>query len=99
MSENNSTSTFTIPDDHKLSCRVCEAPMYVTDHGNHEVTFHCSSEHARFWDYDRGTEDQMKAKEHWDKSRHEVYPNLADAMTVVSGKDTHSVEKGGDGMA
>ena len=94
MSENNAAPLLKTAEEHKLTCRVCEAPMYVTDHGNHEATFHCSSEDARFWDYDRGTEEQIKAKEHWDKSRHEVYPNPEDALKIVSGKEPHSQENG-----
>ncbi|MBS1917711.1 MAG: hypothetical protein JST87_15680 [Bacteroidetes bacterium] len=54
-------------------CIICGSELYVTDHGNHEITYHCSSDAARFWDYDRGTIEQAKAKEHWDKSRLEVY--------------------------
>lgn len=46
--------------------------MYCTDHGNHEATFHCSSEDARFWDYDRLDPQQMKSKDHWDQSKIEV---------------------------
>jgi hypothetical protein len=55
-----------------LTCKICEAPMYCTDHGNHEATFHCSSEDARFWDYDRLDPQQMKSKDHWDQSKIEV---------------------------
>ncbi len=56
-----------------IRCVVCGADLYITDHGNHEITYHCSSLQARFWDYERGTDDQNKAKEHWDKSRQDVY--------------------------
>ena len=54
------------------TCRVCGAPLYSTDHDNFEITYHCSSEQARFWDYDRGTMAQEAAKDHWDRSREEV---------------------------
>ena len=54
-------------------CNICGCDLYVTDHGNHEMTYHCSSESARFWDYERGTIEQSKAKEHWDKSRMEIF--------------------------
>ena len=47
--------------------------MYPTDWGNNEVTYHCSSPEARFWDFDRGTKAQHTAKEHWDKSIREVF--------------------------
>ena len=58
-----------------LTCVVCGLAMYATDFGNHEVTYHCSSPEARFWDFDRGTVGQAKAKEHWDGSRVEVFLN------------------------
>jgi len=53
-------------------CSICGSELYATDHGNHEATYHCSSALARFWDYERGSAEQMKAKEHWDRSRVEV---------------------------
>jgi Zn-finger nucleic acid-binding protein len=56
-----------------LNCPVCGAAMYPTDRNNFEVTFRCSSPEARFWDFDRGTADQQKAKEHWDQSLREVF--------------------------
>ncbi len=87
MSDNNVTAPPITHDNPHLTCRVCQAPMYVTDHGNHEATFHCASEDARFWDYERGTEEQIKAKEHWDESRHEVYPDHHENMNFVSGKE------------
>ena len=49
--------------------------MYATDKGNHEVTYHCSSPDARFWDFDRGSARQAAAKEHWDESIHEIFLN------------------------
>jgi hypothetical protein len=47
--------------------------MYATDHGNSEITYHCSSPEARFWDFDRGTVAQHQAKEHWDQSIREIF--------------------------
>ena len=58
-----------------LTCAICGQALYVTDKGNAEVTYHCSSDEARFWDFDRGTVDQHKAKEHWDNSIREVFLN------------------------
>ena len=58
-----------------LSCAVCGAPMYATDQGNSEITYHCSSAEARFWDFDRGTAEQAQAKKHWDQSIREVFLN------------------------
>jgi len=58
-----------------LTCAVCGQALYATDKGNSEVTFHCSSDEARFWDFDRGTAAQHAAKEHWDRSIREVFLN------------------------
>jgi hypothetical protein len=59
------------------SCNICGSFLYPTDHGNQEITFHCSSVEARFWDFDRGTMDQLNAKEHWDKSRVEKFYKIS----------------------
>ena len=56
-------------------CAVCGCYMYATDHGNSEITYHCGSPEARFWDFDRGTAEQTKAKHHWDQSIREVFLN------------------------
>jgi hypothetical protein len=61
--------------DAQLACPVCGNVLYATDKGNREVTYHCSSDEARFWDFDRGTAAQHEAKEHWDKSIREVFLN------------------------
>lgn len=58
-----------------LKCPMCGAALYPTDRTNFEVTYRCSSPEARFWDFDRGTADQHKAKEHWDRSLREVFLN------------------------
>jgi hypothetical protein len=57
----------------QLKCTVCGSALYATDWGNSEITYHCSSPEARFWDFDRGTSDQGKAKKHWDESRQEIF--------------------------
>jgi hypothetical protein len=57
-----------------VTCKVCGQTLYSTDHGgNRQVTYHCSSAEARFWDYDRGSKAQHHAKEHWDESREEIW--------------------------
>ncbi len=59
-----------------LKCTICGSPLYNTDQCINEFIYHCSSEAARFWDYDRGSVDQTNAKEHWDQSMQEV-PNTS----------------------
>ncbi len=57
-----------------LKCIICGSTLYNTDQCLTEYSFHCSSPEAKFWDYDRGSSDQAKAKNHWDESRQEI-PN------------------------
>ena len=57
----------------EITCVVCGASLYCTDHGYHEITYHCSSENARFWDYERGSAELEQAKEHWEKSKLEIF--------------------------
>ena len=60
---------------NELTCKICGSHLYSTDHGNHEITYHCSSPEARFWDFERGTPEQVTSKDHWDRSRLEVFYN------------------------
>jgi hypothetical protein len=55
-----------------LKCVVCGFPLYSTDCCSRETTYHCSSKEARFWEFERGTRELLKAKEHWDKSKIEI---------------------------
>lgn len=57
----------------EFHCPVCGQKRYVTDHGVHEWTVHCSSSEARFWDFERGTMEQTSSKQHWDKSRLDMF--------------------------
>ena len=57
-----------------LKCTICGSPLYNTDRCLSEFSYHCSSEAARFWDCDRGSQEETKAKNHWDLSRQEI-PN------------------------
>ena len=83
MSENNIEFSMNTAGSHSFSCTVCGSPMYITDHGNHELTYHCSSSEARFWDFDRGTFEQVKSKEHWDRSKQEIFPDLKEDVKFV----------------
>lgn len=60
--------------DIHLKCIICGSPLYNTDQSLSEISYHCSSPEARFWDFDRGSIEQIKAKDHWDQSRQEI-PN------------------------
>ena len=60
--------------DSHLKCAVCGASLYNTDQALSELSYHCSSAEARFWDFDRGSIEQIKAKQHWDESLREI-PN------------------------
>ncbi|HLK29691.1 MAG TPA: hypothetical protein VKT28_14030 [Puia sp.] len=82
MTEQNPTNENQMEDEihSRMKCKVCGACLYLTDRGNHERTYHCSSEEARFWDFERGTPAQLKAKEHWDKSRIEMFTDMSQAL-------------------
>jgi hypothetical protein len=71
-------------------CPVCGSMRYVTDHGNHEITIHCSSPAARFWDFERGTVEQMEAKRHWDGSRQDIFFSMEDLLKFVAERETNS---------
>lgn len=73
-------------------CPVCSSRMYITDRGWHQVTYHCSSDEARFWDFPRGSKDQMISKKHWDESRVEICKNIDEGMRLVSKKKTIGYE-------
>lgn len=69
--------------DPAYNCPICGARRYVTDQGNHELTLHCSSENARFWDFPRGTAEQLAAKQHWDASRKDVFLSMEDILKYL----------------
>lgn len=52
----------------KYKCSVCRGALYRTDAGGHDATLQCSSDEAKFWNFPRGSEEQQKAKEHFEKS-------------------------------
>jgi hypothetical protein len=60
----------------ELKCILCGYPLYNTDQCLSETSYHCSSSEARFWDFERGTVEQTKAKEHWDRSLQEVHDGV-----------------------
>lgn len=72
-----------IMQDPGYNCPVCGARRYVTDQGNHELTLHCSSLAARFWDYPRGSTEQLAAKQHWDSSRKDVFLSMEEVLKFL----------------
>ncbi|WP_431215988.1 hypothetical protein ACQ86N_15855 [Puia sp. P3] len=77
-----------LKENQQFKCRICGASKYVTDQGNHELTFHCSSTEARFWDFERGSNEQLKAKQHWDQSKQELFLSATDVMRLVNENDS-----------
>lgn len=79
MTQNEPAFINTLKDGHfsDKQCKVCGAPLYATDRDSFEITYHCSSPEARFWDFERGTREQTLAKKHWDESRVEVLTGLS----------------------
>jgi hypothetical protein len=49
-------------------CSICGSRLYRTDGGGMSVTLQCSSDDAKFWNFNRGTEEQRKSHEHFTKS-------------------------------
>ena len=62
----------TKPED--LKCPVCGGKMYKTDGGRFS-TYHCKN--AKFWEFNRGTEEQKKAHKHFYDSTTYVELELA----------------------
>lgn len=52
----------------KYRCSLCKEYLYKTDGGGHVVILQCSSEEAKFWNFDRGSEAQRIGHEHFNKS-------------------------------
>ena len=77
----------------KLSytCPVCGAALYVTNYGNFEAILHCSSDAARFWNFDRGTAEQTTAKQHWDQSRKELVLSKEDIPGYLNSNESDKV--------
>lgn len=76
-----------IEQDPAHRCPVCGTCRYITDQGNHELTLHCSSPSARFWDYPRGSADQAAAKKHWDQSRTEIFFSVEDVLQFLADEE------------
>lgn len=52
-------------NDPEHRCKICGSPMYRTDGGGPTVTLQCSSDEAKFWNFDRGTKLQHDAHNHF----------------------------------
>ena len=52
----------------KYRCSLCGEYLYRTDGGGLIVILQCSSEVAKFWNFDRGSEEQRIGHEHFHKS-------------------------------
>lgn len=54
-------------------CKICGCRMYITESSSELNFYHCSSDEAKFWDFDRGSKEQLSSKKHWDDSK-QTYP-------------------------
>jgi len=77
-----------IIDNQEFRCPICGSARYATDQGNHELTFHCSSAEARFWDFEKGTHEQLIARQHWDQSRRELFLSMEDVLKFVNDNES-----------
>lgn len=55
-------------NDPEHRCKICGSPLYRTDGGGRNVTLQCSSDAAKFWNFNRGTKEQHDAHQHFVKS-------------------------------
>jgi hypothetical protein len=55
-------------NDPEHRCKICGAPMYRTDSGGPTVTLQCSSDEAKFWNFNRGTKLQNDSHKHFTDS-------------------------------
>jgi hypothetical protein len=70
-------------EKQEFHCPVCGEKRYITDHGNHEWTLHCSSPEAHFWEFERGTLQLTLSKRHWDQSRLDLFFSPDDVLKNV----------------
>lgn len=61
-----------IVDSTHFSCPVCSSSLYVTEFGKNTLSFHCSSQNAKFWTFEQGSKALKEAKTHWDASEREI---------------------------
>jgi len=52
-------------NDPKHICKICGEPLYRTDGGGHSVILQCSSDAAKFWNFERGSKDQSISHKHF----------------------------------
>lgn len=61
-----------VVENADYTCPICGAALYMTDYNENTITFHCSSDKAKFWNFPRGSASLLQAKFHWDRSAFEV---------------------------
>ena len=49
-------------------CKVCGTQLYRTDGGGSKITLQCSSDEAKFWNFNRGTKEQNISHKHFTDS-------------------------------
>ena len=67
-----------IVDSVDHTCPVCGSALYVTDFGKRALTFHCTSENAKFWRFAQGSKALAEAKGHWDASMRQIPVEVLD---------------------
>lgn len=68
--------------DPSYKCKVCGLQLYRTDGGAPAVTLQCSSDEAKFWNFNRGTKEQNISHKHF-----------MDSMIHISLEEWNKVEK------
>jgi len=62
-----------IVEREEIVCPVCGTSLYITDYNDYKLTFHCSSDAAKFWTFEKGTGPLIESKFHWDRSMREFF--------------------------
>jgi hypothetical protein len=68
---------------HRYYCPVCGSKRYVTNFHDLEITIHCSSIEAKFWNFGSATLAHTVAKQHWDQSKLEFCLSLEDILEWI----------------
>jgi len=62
-----------IVESDDVICPVCGTSLYITDYNDDKLTFHCSSERAKFWTFEMRSDALVESKLHWDRSAREFF--------------------------
>ena len=65
-----------IVDNKDIVCPVSGSSLYITYYNDRKLTFHCSSDAAKFWTFEKGSDSLIESKSHWDRSIREYFIDM-----------------------